>query len=504
MGGVAKAVGGVASKGKGGDNPGASENTIKNAMIYPELRDPAWRAITDAGRLYQQGYSVPKMNQREWQGIQGIEDWAGQYGGQLNDVMGNVSNIAQGNRAGDAPGTEFLQRMFSGKAGQAPGDDFFRSMLQPQGDSSSQNFFEGVYDQGGAPKEGWGALQRAVDLADDGSGGLSLLRDTAKGKMVGQNPYLDSVIGAMNRGTTDAYGNAIAGMEGGMSRAGGMGGSMESLLRGKQNEGLATSLAENEAKIRYGDYGQERGYQQQAQMALPGALATETGAMTAAGSAMNQAAMGRLQAQMGAAQQAQQGDWQQLQARMQAAQQAGQGYRSDLDRQMQAANLAGQGYRNDIGQQLAAAGQMPGLGTSGFLPGQQLMSAGEYTRNNLQNQNNAGWTGLQQYLDNLKGVTGLFSNQGAIKQAPDAGAQMVGNATQLGSMAAMGYMMSDRRLKTDIEEVGHGLYRWRYLWGGPLYEGPMAQDVLEVAPELVGTDGLGYLTIPASLIREVL
>jgi hypothetical protein len=69
-----------------------------------------------------------------------------------------------------------------------------------------------------------------------------------------------------------------------------------------------------------------------------------------------------------------------------------------------------------------------------------------------------------------------------------------------GGQALSGW--SDRRLKTDLEEVGHGLYRWRYIWGGPLYEGPMAQDVLELAPELVG-EVSGYLTIPASLIREV-
>jgi hypothetical protein len=468
MGGVAKAVGGVASKGKGGENPGASENTIKNAMIYPELRDPAYRAIQDATQLYQQGYSVPKMNRREWQGIEGIEDFAGQYTGQLRDVMGNVSNIAQGNRAGDAPG-----------------DDYFRSMLQPQGDSSSQNFFEGVYGQGGTPKEGWDTLRGAIDLADDQSGGLDWLRETARGSMLSGNPYINDVVGAMNRGTTDAYGNAIAGMEGGMSRAGGMGGSMEALLRGKQNEGLARSLAENEANVRYADYGKERGYQEAARQALPGAHATEVNTMLNAGNAMNDVAMQRLQAQLAAAQQAQAGDQFQQQQRMLAA------------------GKLGEGYRGDIAQQLAAAQLMPGLGTSGFLPGQQLMSAGEYTRNNLQNQNNAGWTGLQQYLDNLKGVTGLFSNQGQIKQAPDAGAQMVGNATQLGSMAAMGYMMSDRRLKTDVEEVGHGLYRWRYLWGGPRYEGPMAQDVAEVVPELVAVGPGCYLMIPASLIREV-
>jgi hypothetical protein len=87
------------------------------------------------------------------------------------------------------------------------------------------------------------------------------------------------------------------------------------------------------------------------------------------------------------------------------------------------------------------------------------------------------------------GAGGMFgAGAGGYAGPPNA---QVGNA-----------MLSDRRLKTDVEEVGHGLYRWRYIWGGPLYEGPMAQDVLEVAPELVGEIG-GYLTIPASLIREV-
>jgi len=461
MGGVAKAVGGVASKGKGGANQGPSENTIKNAMIYPELRDPSFRAIQDATRLYQQGYSIPKMNQRQWAGIEGIEDFAQNYGGQLSDVMGNVSNIAQGNRAGDAPG-----------------DDYFRSILQPQGDSSSQNFFEGVYGQGGTPKEGWDTLRGAIDLADDQSGGLDWLRETARGSMLGGNPYINDVVGAMNRGTTDAYGNAIAGLEGGMSRAGGMGGSMEALLRGKQNEGLARSLAENEANVRYADYGKERGYQEAARQALPGAHATEVNTMLNAGTTMNNAAMQRLQAQMAAAGQAQAGDQFQQQQRMNAAQQLGQGYRSDIQ------------------QQLGAAGLMPGLGTSGFLPGQQLMNAGEYTRANLERQNNAGWEGLQKYLGNLGGVHDLFSQTGAsAEQGPDAGSQLAGNAMQ---MAMMGMMFSDRRLKVDVELVAPALYRWRYVWGGPRYEGPMAQDV----PGAIAGPG-GYLMIPATMIREV-
>jgi len=499
MGGVAKAASGALSTGGlnksiKGENSGPSESTIKNAQLWPDLRDPVYRAIQDASSLYKQGYSVPKMNQRQWAGIEGIEDWANQFGGQLGDVSGNIANIAQGNRAGDAPGQAYLQSLYQ----------------HPQGDSSSQNFFERVYGQGGTPKEGWDTLRGAIDLADDQSGGLDWLRETAGGSMLGQNPYVDNVIKSMNRSTTDAYGNAIAGMEGSMSRAGGMGGSMEALLRGRENEGFTRALAENEANVRYADYGKERGYQEAARQALPQAHATEVGTMLNAGNAMNDVAMQRLQAQMAAAQQAQQGDWQQQQARMAAAE------------------AAGEGYRKDIQQQIGAGSLLPQLGQAGFMPGTQLLNAGEYTRANLEKQNNAGWTGLQNYLSQLGNVKNLFgSGGGTIQQPPSANAQAFGNAMMLAQMfgpsmmgggapaqptpAASGSAMtggqalsgwSDRRLKTDIEEVGHGLYRWRYIWGGPLYEGPMAQDVRAVAPELVGEVG-GYLTIPAALIREV-
>jgi len=462
MGGVAKSVGSVASKGKGGENQGPSENTIKNAMIYPELRDPAFRAISDATRLYQQGYSIPRINQRQLQGVESIEDWAGQFGNQLGDVSGNVTNIARGNRAGDAPGTEFLRSMYGGPTGEQPGDEYLESVM------GGQN----------APKEGWDTLRQASETAQQGSRGLEWLQDTAGGKFLGANPYLNDVISTMNRGTKDAYGNTIAGLEGNMSRAGGMGGSMEALLRGRENEGLARSLAENEANVRYADYGKERGYQESARQALPGAFATEIGTMTGAGGAYNQAAMNRAN------------------MRMNAAGQVGQNNRSDLARQMEAANLAGQGYRNDIAQQLGAASQMPGLGTAGFMPGSQLMNAGEYTRANLERQNNAGWEGLQKYLGSLGGVHDLFSQTGAsAEQGPDAGSQLAGNAMQ---MAMMGMMFSDARLKVEVELVAPALYRWRYVWGGPRYEGPLAQDV----PGAVPGPG-GYLMIPASLIREV-
>lgn len=65
---------------------------------------------------------------------------------------------------------------------------------------------------------------------------------------------------------------------------------------------------------------------------------------------------------------------------------------------------------------------------------------------------------------------------------------------QLGSAAmiigANGGYLSDRRVKTDVSQVGtldNGLpvYAYRYIWGGPMQIGVMAQDVEKVNPEAV-------------------
>ena len=47
-------------------------------------------------------------------------------------------------------------------------------------------------------------------------------------------------------------------------------------------------------------------------------------------------------------------------------------------------------------------------------------------------------------------------------------------------------LLSDRRLKTDIRRVGQTdegtpIYTYRYVWGGPVQMGVMAQDVPDAA-----------------------
>src|SRR5690606_24601367 len=89
------------------------------------------------------------------------------------------------------------------------------------------------------------------------------------------------------------------------------------------------------------------------------------------------------------------------------------------------------------------------------------------------------YTGLvnQQYQSQLSqanaGMGGLFGLGGALLGA-------AGNA------GGFGALFSDERLKRDIRRVGTTdggtpIYAYRYVWGGPVQIGVMAQDVPEAA-----------------------
>lgn len=73
----------------------------------------------------------------------------------------------------------------------------------------------------------------------------------------------------------------------------------------------------------------------------------------------------------------------------------------------------------------------------------------------------------------------------------------------IGTIAAMALMFSDRRLKKDLERVGATpgglpLYRFRYLWdlaSVPRRLGVLAQDLLRLRPAAVFIDRSGYLMV---------
>ncbi|WP_221986243.1 tail fiber domain-containing protein [Rhizobium laguerreae] len=59
---------------------------------------------------------------------------------------------------------------------------------------------------------------------------------------------------------------------------------------------------------------------------------------------------------------------------------------------------------------------------------------------------------------------------------------------------------SDRRLKTQIRRIGTSpsgipVYSFRYVWGGPLFIGTMAQDLLLIRPDAVIRTASGYYMV---------
>jgi hypothetical protein len=93
-------------------------------------------------------------------------------------------------------------------------------------------------------------------------------------------------------------------------------------------------------------------------------------------------------------------------------------------------------------------------------------------------------------------VQGTINTGANINQSNAANATAQANAQMqaIGSMASSAMLMSDRRVKTDVERVGtldNGLpvYAYRYIFGGPMQIGVMAQDVEQVNPQAVAEIG---------------
>jgi hypothetical protein len=95
---------------------------------------------------------------------------------------------------------------------------------------------------------------------------------------------------------------------------------------------------------------------------------------------------------------------------------------------------------------------------------------------------------------------GMGVGMGRIPFPSFGGAQAAFSQTGLGSSGFgtglaygnqdIGQFVSDRRLKTDITRLstrsdGLGVYQFRYVWGGPLHIGLMAQEVQPLYPDAV-------------------
>jgi len=92
-------------------------------------------------------------------------------------------------------------------------------------------------------------------------------------------------------------------------------------------------------------------------------------------------------------------------------------------------------------------------------------------------------------------VAGIYNNN-FNQQMAVANAQNSSNNAMMGGLFGLGAAgmrflpWSDRRLKTDIKRIGKAdnglsIYSYRYVWGGPVQIGFMADEVEKVAPDAV-------------------
>jgi hypothetical protein len=321
---------------------------------------------------------VQPWNAAQNQGYQGALGLAQQGSPYLGQAAGYTGGVAGGGSVGAAPGSDFLAQL-SAHGANDPASALYGQIAQQ---------------------------------AQQGSGGLGYLQGAAGGKYLGSNPYLDANINTAMGDVTRNYQNAVVpGLESRMSQAGMLGSSVEQGMQGDAHRDLVDRLGSVESQMRMGDYQNERGLQQQAGMALPGAYGQEIN--TALAGAGGQA-----------------GDyWQGLQAQLGGAQ------------------AAGAGYRQDVGQALDAGQGLESVYRGQYTPYEQMMTLGgsQQAQQERQNQEaqqqfqfyqNAPWQKLQQALGAYGGVAGM-TNPAAAAQYASAQMQQQGGGGMAGTLGGL-------------------------------------------------------------------
>lgn len=444
--------------GKGSNAPSDKDTTRMSGPWLP-LQGPLKALIPQVMDLYDQGeWAYGQGTTAGWgQGQQQAFQQAMQLAGQGSPGLGQAYQFGSGVGSG-------------ANVGNAPGQDVLEGVAQ----NGFQNPATGAYGD-------------LLGQAMGGSGGLDYLRQAAGGGFLGSNPYLEGQIDAASEGLTRRYNEAVMpGLETQMDMAGrsGANNAAQTLTSGA-NRDLLTGLGQIETGIRFGDYQNERGLQQQAGMALPGAFGQEIGTgLAAAGGASGNA-------------------WNDLQARMQAASGAGQGYRADVQQAMGAGAMLPSLYQGQFSP-MQQAMQFGGMGQQQ----QERMMAEQQAR--LRWNQNEPWANLQRVLGTFQGVGGQANPTGGaalanqINQQESSGnstAQTVGTLASTAAMMAM--MFSDERLKTDLgpekgEIGGVKRRRFRYLWEpeGVEHVGVMAQDAVRSGRgDAVAKHPTGYLMV---------
>lgn len=159
--------------------------------------------------------------------------------------------------------------------------------------------------------------------------------------------------------------------------------------------------------------------------------------------------------------------------------------------------------RNDAYNQLALTGNQQAFQQSAFQRSQPineisaLMSGSQVAQPTMgpQQQTNMANTDVAGiYQNNFNNQMGLYNAQMNQQNA------MFGGLAGIAGAGLRFIPWSDRRLKENIRRIGtadNGLpiYSYRYVWGGPVHIGFMADDVEKVAPEAVHVMPNGFKAV---------
>ena len=157
---------------------------------------------------------------------------------------------------------------------------------------------------------------------------------------------------------------------------------------------------------------------------------------------------------------------------------------AEIDRQY--GRLAG---LTTLGQQSAA-----GVGTAGIQTGARISAL----------EGDIGSAQAGGALASGRALSGVFNLPAQFLGLQYGMRGSPGGAGTVPDLSGIIPQFSDRRLKTNIQRIstrpdGLGVYEFEYIWGGGKHIGLMAQEVLGIYPDAVGSVG-GYYTVDYSRV----
>jgi hypothetical protein len=447
------------TSGKGAKKP-SDKSMTKMAGPWMPLQDPLKNQIENAKRVTAQPWEygpdrvAPLDPATAWgiqQGTARAMDPTATQG--LTDAYGNVSKLAAGGLTG--AGTGYLDQVASQGFGEGAGTAYMDKIATTGGGRGAGAAYMDKIAKSGITNPAFKDLQNVLTAANKGSpaavaltkyakeagggsGGIEYLRDVVSGKYLGQNPYIDKLVADV---TADANKTLLPSLEGRMSQAGRMGSNAEAAGQGK----IAKELASKANEIRYTDYENERGMQQQAGLALPGAFGTEMNTKIGASTAQADDHYRALDERLKSAQAVGSDVYAREGIQMDAATRADADHQAVVDQQLRAAGMSNENLRANVGlranvanmanqntmafnnQSLQAASQLPGQYQSLYAPSDNAMRYGAVNQaqdtaqraeaaDKFQYNQSAQYDQLQRRLGLFSGIGGM-TNPGVAGQA---------------------------------------------------------------------------------------